>query len=75
MHTCVWLLIIQIISRFCRHIFTLKLRWQAQNQLVEAWEKHGSVFERRRRNVEEIQSALAAMEDGEIIEEDVNANI
>ena len=38
-------------------------------------ERHGSVFERRRRNMEEIRSALAAMEDGEIIEEDVNANI
>ena len=37
MHTCVWLLITQIISRFGRHIFMLKLRWQAQNQLVEAW--------------------------------------
>ena len=35
-HACVWLLKIPIILRFGRHILMLKLRWQAQNQLVEA---------------------------------------
>ena len=28
---------IQIISHFGRHILMLKLRWEAQNQLLEAW--------------------------------------
>ena len=32
----VFLLNIQSISRFGRHILMLKSRWQAQNQLVEA---------------------------------------
>ena len=41
-HTYVFLLNIQIILRFGRHILMLKLGWQAQNQLVETWSHNPS---------------------------------